>query len=124
MPGVEIRAQVEFWPKFFDKITKREDKAQILQTFEQLILKLLGHISTRSTMEPDTWESLNKINQRDSVFDEMFAIRRDLGDILRAICRCIGPTSVLQLFNGELAQSTAKLQTGNLDIDDQKKVWR
>ena len=66
-------------------------------------------------LESDTFESMNKIPLRDQVFDDVSFLRRDLGDILRALCRCLGPMTVLPLLSQQLNKLTSNLQAGNLN---------
>jgi hypothetical protein len=37
-------------------------------------------------------------------------LRGDLGEILKALCKCLGPMNVLPIYGEEINKSMAKLQ--------------
>jgi hypothetical protein len=42
---------------------------------------------------------LNTKNSRDETFNDFYRQRRDLGDILIAVCKCSGPDTILNFYN-------------------------
>jgi hypothetical protein len=59
-------------------------------------------------MNKETFAELNNKTSRDENFNDFYRQRRDLGDILIALCKCSGSESILNFYNGQLTQCIAK----------------
>lgn len=61
-------------------------------------------------LDESTFDSINKVSIHNEEFDEIMNLRGDLGEILRHLCKCLGPMNVLPIYGEEIGKSMAKLQ--------------
>lgn len=53
---------------------------------------------------------MNKTPLKDTDFDEICKLRRDVGGLIKAICYCCGPTTIYSFFSQGLKVAVEKLQ--------------
>ena len=68
-----------------------------------MVIRLLGSICFKARMDPDHFVLLNQKSMREEDFDALNMSRRDLGSLLRTICKCCG-ASVLGFLNQRLSE--------------------
>ena len=88
-------SQLPFWKEFFNKINKHQDKDLKLTSFSTILIRLLGCLSTKATIPDYLLPELNQIPMRDEMFDEFIYLRRDIGSLIRNLCKCCGSQPVI-----------------------------
>ena len=96
LPEMPCRAQLPFWEDFFSKI-----KGEKMIPFQEIVVQLLGCICKKATLDPHLFLLLNKKSTREEDFDAQTELRRDLGSLLRKLCKCCG-SSILPFMNQRL----------------------
>jgi len=61
-------------------------------------------------MQDFDFEEMNKTSSRGEEFDDLVMLRRDLGSLIRALCRCCGPLTIYQFYKEKLSAAVLKVQ--------------
>jgi len=69
------------------------------QQFEQVVLKLVNIIIKRAKMEDTMFLEFNKIPSLSSDFEELYAVRRDLANLLKSICKSCGAMTIYRILS-------------------------
>ena len=56
-------------------------------------------------MEDSMFIDFNRIPSQASEFEELYAVRRDLGSLLKSLCKSCGATTIYQLLGQHLSQA-------------------
>jgi hypothetical protein len=69
------------------------------------VLTLLQLILKRSKLEEHLFLELNKTPVRDTCFDEIQKLRRDVGGLIKSICLCFESSAIYSFFTTALKQA-------------------
>lgn len=72
-------------------------------------MRLLGCLCQKSCIPDYLFCDLNEISMRDESFDDLMNLRRDIGSLIRNLCKCCGAKPVITYTNQRISESYAKL---------------
>ena len=101
MSESDCYVQLPFWRDLFRQISRIEDEAQRnakFAQFEQVVLKLVNLVIKRAKMEDTMFLDFNQIPSLSSDFEELYAVRRDLGSLLKGICKSCGALTIYPIL--------------------------
>jgi hypothetical protein len=78
-------------------------------------MRLLGTLCQKATVADYLFVELNSVSMRDEQFDDVVALRRDLGTLIRSLCKCCGAQAVTAYLNTRFGDSYNKLTSASGD---------
>lgn len=111
MSESDCYVQLPFWRDLFRQVSRIEDEAQRnakFAQFEQVVLKLVNLVIKRAKMEDTMFLDFNQIPSLSSDFEELYAVRRDLGSLLKGICKSCGALTIYPILIQQLSQAVAR----------------
>jgi hypothetical protein len=66
-------------------------------------MRLLGCLSQKSCIPEFLFCDVNEVSMKDEIFDDLSTLRRDLGSLIRNLCKCCGAQPVIKYISHNLS---------------------
>lgn len=68
-------------------------------------MRLLGCLTQKACIPEYQFCDINEVQMKDEMFDDLLALRRDLGSLIRNLCKCCGVTPVIKYASTKLSEN-------------------